>query len=852
MIDMFLSRNYRCHRFVIYPKILKYLKCSILTAILLTSAIDQHSPAQAATIYVDNTCRGPFEDGSAPHPFRTVKKAIAAAADGDSIVIQAGEYFEPVLFNKNVSVEAVGGAVTIRAGQVLNENLSLAFDLCNGITLTSIYDPVTRHEYLTAPTFFFKFAVNNGAQYESNNRIVVDSFSLASDGSQLDINAHATNVDLAFFITIGAASQDSAAILRMRITNTGPNPVFLRTVMPAIQGLATAGNPEDMMGTVPQEIGSVVRLREDSTNPTPMNVNCAVDPTKRAVYLEKQSILGMDFNICIGLPTAMNTMELASIYDRAGGGGIFFADIEGELDTAPNALAPIQFTLSPDEMAGFWIADIQPAQSVNTPALAVGVHHQGDWHHAVDYYVSKHAARWSFPAIPQWFRDQGAIYSFAGGGAGGIYLNLPLSTRVSFKSDAIPSFYQLPNLLTEARQLGTNIIYIWDYWEGTALGGLPPYFNKGDYIPRDDMGGSAALKDGIRAVHDQGGKVLMYLEPFIIYQYSQIAFRFLPVIPFFLRDLWGGLDPLRNLYRHYDDDKTPELDNYTMVAPFVPWQDEVVSIAQRLVRDYGADGILLDSWGWQMNWPMTTLIENKLYSPKEYSQGVLTLADRVRAAVQAIKRDAVVIGETTSGPLSHHWDGGLSADFAWLKKRNRNRIIASPVRYGMPQVNFISNGTNLNELHQIFAAGHSLALCCNFPGEFINLPHPPDSPPPPRSPNFIYENAAEIKNLVCIRQTYKDALIYGAQSYQPVTGDKEVAAYFYQGAQNRIITIVNTKDTPYEGSVILKSSEANSQWRDITSEDCHNPGSGNVIQVQGQGQLPISVPAQGLRVLLKQ
>lgn len=86
------------------------------------------------------------------------------------------------------------------------------------------------------------------------------------------------------------------------------------------------------------------------------------------------------------------------------------------------------------------------------------------------------------------------------------------------------------------------------------------------------------------------------------------------------------------------------------------------------------------------------------YTPWEYSRGVLELAQRVR---DAIGPDRVVLCESTSGQLGQCVHGGLSSDLgqavAHQRWRNQNRILASPVRYGMPWVNFISNGLDMNE-----------------------------------------------------------------------------------------------------------------------------------------------------------
>ena len=70
---------------------------------------------------------------------------------------------------------------------------------------------------------------------------------------------------------------------------------------------------------------------------------------------------------------------------------------------------------------------------------------------------------------------------------------------------------------------------------------------------------------------------------------------------------------------------------------------------------------------WQMNRPMKDNAENILYSAKDYALAVLAIVDQVRAVIKAQKPDAVVLGETTAGPIARHWDGGLNADFGFGK-----------------------------------------------------------------------------------------------------------------------------------------------------------------------------------------
>ena len=527
-----------------------------------------------------------------------------------------------------------------------------------------------------------------------------------------------------------------------------------------------------------------------------------------------------NFNGGIGLPTNMNTMEVASLYDRQGGGGVFFACLGGDLMAGES---PLQFNLSATEVLAFWRADLRPGQVIELPRLAIGVHHTGDWHAAVDYYVARNQWSWRHPRPPTWFREAGAMYSFAGAGSGGIYMEFPSIAWGHDLKARIGSFRNLPQLLKEARELGTDVVYLWNYWEKANQGEPDYYANKGDYIPRSDMGSVADFKEGIAAVRSAGGKVILYVEPFIIYSHSNLG-----------QTYGGRWDDTRNNPPFYGDR------NFTMIAPR-PWQDYMVAVALRLTHDYGADGIFLDSSGWQWNWPMQNSEMDHPCTPWEYSRGVLELADRVR---DAIGPDRVVLCESTSGQLGQSVHGGLSSDLgqevARQRWRNQSRILASPVRYGMPHVTFISNGLDMNELHQIYAAGHPLALCCNWHSN-------PDNPDYRGQDVFMHGEAerARIKHLLDVRTNLKDALVYGRQTYQPATGDDDVAAYFYEGTSRSVLTVVNTStSTNYSGHLALRPSEANRLWYNALAD----PRISIPARSDGTGRLAMTVRAGDLSV----
>jgi hypothetical protein len=208
----------------------------------------------------------------------------------------------------------------------------------------------------------------------------------------------------------------------------------------------------------------------------------------------------------------------------------------------------------------------------------------------------------------------------------------------------------------------------------------------------------------------------------------------------------------------------------------------------------------------------------------------------VRAAVRAINPRAVVLGGTTAGPIASHWDGGLAGDFSRELPTAHGAdlpLLASPVRAAYPHVSISSNGRNLNQLHQVFAAGHGLALNPWWPGA------------PDGGRVSMLAQAAHIRALVLARQRFKDALVYDDQLYQPVTHDPTVAAYRYRGSSHDVVTIVGTDQTPRQVDLQLRGEQDGAWWRDILAED-------ESFQLVDHVLAAITMPAISLRILVRQ
>lgn len=1092
--------------------------------------------------------------------------------------------------------------------EIGNDNVSLRFATGpvpdgddpsrTGIQLERIADPVLPRDYLISPPHLFEYSVNNGPPRISSHHLEVTNVVMLKPGREVRIEAQDRQHHLSFQLHIVTDGDRPAVLIGLTVTSSG-SAVFLRMVYPRLLDLRTwpPVQPSAAHGMVPMEIGRNVPLA-GLNGPWCDN------------GIERPGTVGMPYigeAKRIGLPTSMNTMELAS-YHSVDGGGLFVADIDNDVERAK---APVQLTMSLKGVAGFWVAELKPGVAVETPRVAIGVHPDGDWHAAVDYYVEKHRQGWRFPQQPAWFDDQAAIYTHSGGGAGGMYLSntienladgaigtyfevdgvwppagpVPIShaglapagaplavavrpakgedlfvvdrfgalawtpmrggvwgsTRQITPPDVVPvpgwlaavarhdeqvdvffvdksgalrsvygpaadalswhafqlsktgsfpagapvaaitrhhrdvdvfavdndravcwtyarnngpwlaeplkitkdricasrshlvalprnpvqtdiffidadgrmatvfkttsaddvrqwkiaswgdrlapagaaiaaivrkkgnnefandedvfvvgdggaiqhtamrnnggwsvpapltvgnervgfapagapitavatttertdlffvdgagalvrlcrtgagpwersrtpdppslplysvpqaataaairnaqqldvflvmqgrlrSFRDLPNLLREARQLGTDVVYLHDYWDGrprvdadrSGRGPFawahPPYFNKGDYLPREDLGGAQALREGIANVHAAGGRVILYVEPFIIFVDSRVArTRRDPDDPKDQGEYLAGRFPsqkqLLSLIAAPTEWGTEwriwKPSNHTMVPSLPAWVDHIAEVVDRLTNDYGADGIFLDSFGWQMNYPMYVEPhrgkEGIQQWPIDYARGVLKLTDVVRTVIGP---DRVVLAETPAGPIGRHCHGGVSADFGFPGDPDGiEKITASPVRYGIPEIRYFSNGGSgdysLNRLHQIFAAGHGLALCHQHLVENNG------------------EHADHIRHLVDIRRTHSDTLIRGRQTYQPMpegSGDA-VAAYCYRGPRGTtILTVVNTARTDYSGRLRLRPEHAWSSWVDLLS--------GRSFAATGT-TLPIALPGAG-------
>jgi hypothetical protein len=193
-------------------------------------------------------------------------------------------------------------------------------------------------------------------------------------------------------------------------------------------------------------------------------------------------------------------------------------------------------------------------------------------------------------------------------GAGGSLLKFWTAGALT---DRISHFAQIPNLLDDARKFGSNTVYLVDWWDGG-------YSNKGDYVINQELGGEEAFRSGIRELHAKGGKIVLYLEPFIIHKNSEIAQA--------SGEAWAMMNSQGEYYPYYG------LTQYYLMYPGEGsgWTEYFSDICGNLARDYEIDGVFLDSYGIQWDWKDYNPAHPNADTGLGFDRGVENLIDQVR------------------------------------------------------------------------------------------------------------------------------------------------------------------------------------------------------------------------------
>ena len=247
----------------------------------------------------------------------------------------------------------------------------------------------------------------------------------------------------------------------------------------------------------------------------------------------------------------------------------------------------------------------------------------GDWKPIALAYRDWFSSAFRMAARPAWVD---AIDTWAGfwfGKLGGI----PPQGGCGGLAHCLHDFSELPEIY---RQDPADMLEAAYHTEGSSRN--PKVHTDGDNILRKDLGGAPALKVGVAGVHRLGYRFAFYVEGYIVHESS---------------DLVKSGKAARWSVMHQDGSITGNYTKqgfYHMCPGSVEWQDHLVEVCSRLVRETGADGIRLDSLG---GYYLTCYNPAHHHSsPYDYNRWIRQLLEKVERGVRAVNPEAVLATES--------------------------------------------------------------------------------------------------------------------------------------------------------------------------------------------------------------
>ncbi len=283
--------------------------------------------------------------------------------------------------------------------------------------------------------------------------------------------------------------------------------------------------------------------------------------------------------------------------------------------------------------------------------------------------------------IPDWWKRSRSIYCpFANSGAGASLMKFVSPSA----RDHLKSFEQLDEILDDARRLGSDVIYLVDYWS-------PGYEYKGNYILYPELGGEEAFRRGVERIHAKGGRIILYFEAFIISRRSPLGKG--------LGRTWAMMNADGTYQPYYH---TGERFYQMYPGRGSGWTNYLTKLIERYAREFRIDGVHLDSYGIQWNWVDHNPKHPDGRDPESFNRGAIELVRQVRQAMRKHVPDAVVILEGAEHvALLEACDGAQIESLAVLMRKPWSAGRRYPI---------FTSSFDLAEMKRILDAGYGLAL----------------------------------------------------------------------------------------------------------------------------------------------
>ena len=179
------------------------------------------------------------------------------------------------------------------------------------------------------------------------------------------------------------------------------------------------------------------------------------------------------------------------------------------------------------------------------------------------------------------------------------------------------------------------------YHEGLVRTGR--HGQDGTYHFRSDLGGPEAIRKGVDRMHRIGRRVTFYIAAISTRKDS---------------DLFNG-ENIDDWLLMEEPGKMLDIGypfGVSMCHGYAPWQDHIAAVSKRLVEESGADGVRLDEFG-----TPSIACYNPAHhhaSPFDGNKWALELLRKVRAAMDEVNPDAILMTEAACDFMHLYSDGG--------------------------------------------------------------------------------------------------------------------------------------------------------------------------------------------------
>ena len=305
--------------------------------------------------------------------------------------------------------------------------------------------------------------------------------------------------------------------------------------------------------------------------------------------------------------------------------GIYYASYDdtcmsGEMQVGPNLFGWVKYVF------------VEPGERWESKPFVISPH-VGTWHVAADKYRQWLSTWRKIRTRPQWVQEMTGMYL--------VILNQQYG-------DVMWQYDELPYLYQQAKAWGIDTVGLFGWTEGGHDNKYPVY------EPGDKLGGEEQLRQGLKAVADEGGHTICYVQGRLL-DAARDYFKGPEGQKVAARNLWGT--PYFEQYNKYS--RSSLLRCYSLklqgiANPIHPeWHDTLSSWA-RHVLGFGPDGILFDQVGGMYAYPAFDApgVKPSLAFPI----GQQKLLTRLRKELRAVGPDRALVAELLTDVYSQYGD----------------------------------------------------------------------------------------------------------------------------------------------------------------------------------------------------